>query len=549
MNPEYPSLSSQDRYLAVCFDANRLIASIRWVGNSRLSTSLMRSALLTGARPHPTSKRPLCRLTGLPMVFIGLTGLAGTVGLEAATQHETPEARTTSPSALRPDIRIEHVATVAPKSIRLARDPVSENLHYTTLDGEVFELHMDGDGEPTSVLVADVKDHGIVRLQGMVFVGPTLYLAGNVPVNDGKGTKGRVMAGTLNQEGTRVWSTVFSTDEIGSTKTTFDHGFNGLTASPDGRYLFINSGARTDHGEIQDNDGAYPGARDEPLTAAVLRIPAGERDLLLRNDLDELTENGYLFARGIRNGFDLAHAPNGHLFIVSNSGDYDHPEDMFWLREGHHYGYPWIMGGIENPQQYPDFKPDPEKDPFLNPYSHAYSVGYFGNDPAFPKRPPDLVITPAVANIGPDANTFRDPISGTIRDGDEAGVAVGTFTAHRSPLGLVFDVDSLLGADLTGDGFMLSWTNGAQSTLMGRLSRRGSDLMHLKLFHSPAFDNYIVQATRIAEGFNGPTDVELVDHILYVIEYGGSSANLWKLMLPAADNSPDGSAKRATGDL
>ena len=30
-------------------------------------------------------------------------------------------------------------------------------------------------------------------------------------------------------------------------------------------------------------------------------------------------------------------------------------------------------------------EPDPETDPFINPYSHAYSVGYFHNDPDFPK--------------------------------------------------------------------------------------------------------------------------------------------------------------------
>lgn len=455
------------------------------------------------------------------------------IGLSSAAQPTDPDTPD-HPTPLRSDIKIEYFAEAAPKSIRIARDPVSGNLHYITFDGEVFEIQ-NADGEPRSVQIASAVDHGIIRLQGMVFFDSTLFLAGNVPVNNAKGTKGRLMRGTLDDDGRRSWSTVFMTEEIGSTKTTFDHGFNGLTVSPDGKYLYVNSGARTDHGEIQDNDGTYPGARDEPLTAAVLRIPASAHDLLLPNDLDELTENGYLFARGIRNGFDLAFAPNGHLFIVSNSGDYDHPEDMFWLREGHHYGFPWIMGGVENPQQYPDFDPDPEKDPFLNPYSHAYSVGYFHNDPTFPQRPADLVITPSVANIGPDANYYRDRATGAIMKGDETGVAVATFTPHRSPLGLVFDIDAVLGGDLGGDGLMLSWTNGERSSLMGRVSNLGADLIHLKLFYSPDLDNYIVQSTRIAEGFNGPADAELVGNVLYVIEYGGSNANIWKLTLPGAD--------------
>jgi hypothetical protein len=30
------------------------------------------------------------------------------------------------------------------------------------------------------------------------------------------------------------------------------HHFNGIAASPDGRYVFVNSGSRSDHGELQE---------------------------------------------------------------------------------------------------------------------------------------------------------------------------------------------------------------------------------------------------------------------------------------------------------
>src|SRR5690606_2211371 len=160
------------------------------------------------------------------------------------------------------------------------------------------------------------------------------YLIGNISVNRGKGTKGIMMRGALNSTGRRDWTLGFITEDVGSTKTVFDHGFNGVAASLDKKYLFINSGARTDHGEVQDNDGEYPDSRDEALTACVLRIPVDAEALYLPNDRDFLVKNKYLFAEGIRNAYDLAFAPDGNLFAVSNSGDYDHPEDMFWLREG-----------------------------------------------------------------------------------------------------------------------------------------------------------------------------------------------------------------------
>jgi len=151
-------------------------------------------------------------------------------------------------------------------------------------------------------------------------------------------------------------------------------------------------------GRAEPAEDGFPGRL--LVDVARLRVPLrGEADdLLLRDDVDWLTENGYLYARGIRNAFGMAFDPEGELFGVSNSSDYDHPEEMFWIREGRHYGFPWTMGGIENPQQYPDFNPDPDEDPFINRYSHAYSVGYFHNDPGFPEPPPGVVFTPPVAN-------------------------------------------------------------------------------------------------------------------------------------------------------
>ena len=474
--------------------------------------------------------------------------LAGIAGLTPALGAIAPcaQAQAAAPRSLVAEVAVEHYLEVAPQSVRIERDPISGDLHYLTFQGDVYQILSPADGQPRDSLIATAEDHGVTRLQGIVFADSTLFLVGNVAVNEGKGTRGRMMAGKLEPNGTRSWSVVFMTDEIGSTRTTFDHGFNGITLSPDRRYLFVNSGARTDHGEVQDNDGAYPNSRDEPLTASIFRIPAEARDVHLRNDLADLEQRGFVYARGLRNAYDLAFSPNGHLFAVSNSSDYDHPEDMFWIREGHHYGFPWVMGNVDNPQQYPDFTADPEADPFLNHRSHAMVMGYFRHDPDFPKRPSDLVITPPVANVGPDADEYRDPETGTVRDGSESRVAIGTFTAHSSPLGLFFDADSVLAPPYRGDGFVLRWTLGSNSGLMGPISPLGSDLLHLRLLYSPGFDNYIVQTTRIADGFRGPVDAELVGNEVYVIEYG-RSGNVWKLTFPSAPRASVGAGPPPSG--
>lgn len=43
-------------------------------------------------------------------------------------------------------------------------------------------------------------------------------------------------------------------------------------------------------------------------------------------------------------------------------------------------------------------------------------------------------------NVGPDADKYKDPLTGEIRDASDQGGTLSTFTAHRSPLGLYFSM-------------------------------------------------------------------------------------------------------------
>ena len=157
--------------------------------------------------------------------------------------------------------------------------------------------------------------------------------------------------------------------------------------------------------------------------------------------------------------------------------------------------------------------------------------GYYHNDPTYPPPPRDF--TEPVINLGPDADAYRDPADGHLKDASEEGVRFGTFTAHRSPLGLIFDADNALAEPFRGDGFVLSWTEGDPDgdDVAGPFNDPSEDLLHLDL--AKVGDNYEARVTRIVGGFSNPIDAEIIGNRLYVIEWSGGRG-LWEIVLPQA---------------
>ncbi len=433
----------------------------------------------------------------------------------------------TTPTPLRPDIQVRHLLAVETDCIRIEKDPSSGQLYYLRISGGIFQIDLNG---PTKQLISTANDHGISSAAGLAIASDgTLYLLGNITQNDSN--IGIIKRGQL-ENGERVWSTVAQTEPY-PLNVAFNHNFNAIAISPDGSYLFVNSGARTDHGEAQHDSGDLAGLRELPITAVILRIPSAAENLLLENDEDFLVQNGYLFARGVRNHFDLAFNENGDLFGTENSGDRDDPEEINWLREGRHYGFPWRMGTNDTPQQFPGY--DPGSDPLLSPSSFAYGLGFFHDDPTYPPPPEGVEFTDPIVSTGPDADKFRQP-DGAITDASDAGETIATFTAHRVPLGLVFDTEKVLGGDFTGDAFVLCFGPGSAA-----LGDPSNDLLHLQFTKIVEADRYELKATRIVEGFSGgrfdrgPVDAVLVENKLYVIETG--APNIWEITFPANPTS------------
>jgi glucose/arabinose dehydrogenase len=340
-------------------------------------------------------------------------------------------------------------------------------------------------------------------------IGPddAMYVVGN----DTDGKTGRCTVRT-NADG--AWTTLVETAWFPLSNTQYDHRCNGIIVSPDNKYVFFNSGSRTEHGEVQDNGGAFPGLREAALTSTVFRIPRTARGLILPNDEAALNASGYVYARGLRNAFDLAFDNNGRLLAIDNGPDADFSEELNVLTEGAHYGFPWRFGAQDNPQRDPAY--DPQRDVRLNSDFVAVQKGLYRNDPEFPQPPG--VLTDPLLNTGPDANQFRAD-DGSVQTGP-----LSTFTPHRSPLGLVWDAQNRLPGAYKGSGFVASWGSAG-----GTLSDRGQDLLLLR-----AAGAQQISVTRIARGFNRPIDAVLQGNVLYVLDWEGDGS-VWEITIRASE--------------
>lgn len=434
-----------------------------------------------------------------------------------------PAMASSQPTLLLDSMTVSATASQI-NAVRIDYDPVSEHLWLAGLGGDLVSVSPDPSNHLLTIRYRSA-DHGVpAPLMGMDIASDgTIFLVGNDAGTRSGHNIGIVRRGVPDGQGGHVWQTVATTVPYPRSATPFDHNMNAIVLSPDEQWLYVNSGSRTDHGELQENNGQFPGAREVPLTSAILRIPADGNDLVLEDDLNWLTQQGYLFADGTRNSFSLAFDAQGRLFGTENSGDRDDEEEINLLEEGRHYGFPWRMGLTDTPMQFGSY--DPATDLLLNPSSYAVQNGHFYNDPTYPAPPAGVVFVDPILNLGPHANLYRDPLGGAILDADNTGRPFATLTSHRSPLGLVFDVSEDLPSPLTGDALVLSWT-GPESDLLAPYSGEGEDLLHITL--AEGANGPAASVEQIATGFTNPIDAVLVDGMLYVLEYG-SNAQVWQI--------------------
>ncbi len=445
-----------------------------------------------------------------------LIGAALLVAVPLSAQTDS----TSNPRSLDPRVEVRPLMRVQTGAVRIDIDARNGRLYYLLLDGSVYEIDT---ATWTERLKYTTEDHGISSAAGLAIgADGTMYIVGNQYENDSVAL--RLVRGVPS--GDSLVFSVVARSEPYPLNFHYNHTFNAIAIDPSGNYLYVNSGARTDHGEAEYSDGPLAGLRDVPLTAKILRIPVDAQDLYLPDDLDSLNALGAIFAEGVRNPYDMAFAPNGDLFEVENCSDRDDPEEMNWLRQGEHYGFPWRMGLDDNPQQFAGY--DPASDPFINPGSFALQHGFFHDDAGFPARP-DIPFVRPVVNLGPDADMMRDS-TGAIIDASETGHVITTFTPHRSPLGLVFAADASIDSTYRGNAFVLSW-NDSSDALLKPFGEPGEDMLRVELGKVGLV--YTAHVYRMVEEFVHPIDAVMVGNRILVLELN-DHPRLYEVTLPKA---------------
>lgn len=170
------------------------------------------------------------------------------------------------------------------------------------------------------------------RVHGLAFHGNDLYVS-----RSGQHTRAR--NGTLTEVNTGTVTLLRDLDGDGIMDYYHDlfddlpgaqgpdqlHQNNGIAFDPAG-YLYVTVGVHSDRAPAVG-----------PFEGTILRC---------RADGSERT----VFARGLRNPFDLAFGPDGELFCTDNdASDRQSGDELNHIVEGRHYGFPYADGTMKHP--------------------------------------------------------------------------------------------------------------------------------------------------------------------------------------------------------
>jgi hypothetical protein len=167
----------------------------------------------------------------------------------------------------------------------------------------------------------------------------------------------------------------------------FNHGACRIAQGPDGK-IYLGSGSRTDHGEAGEEanisrvgeapDPAVPGGpgfRGGDFTASILRFDPARGQ-----------QTPEVYSRGNRNPFGFDWDDQGRLIDAEHGPMADHPEELNYIQEGKHYGFPYVFGNNEKPN-YPDAPKPPEGMKFEPPIKNVGPGGLLGDHPMYSLAP------------------------------------------------------------------------------------------------------------------------------------------------------------------
>jgi len=234
----------------------------------------------------------------------------------------------------------------------------------------------------------------------------------------------------------------------------YNHGVSCIAQGPDGK-MYVNSGSRTDGGEPGTSPN-YDKSGENEMTACMWQLdPEAEKPAIT------------VYAKGMRNSFGFCWDDEGRMIATENGPDAHAPEELNWIEQGKHYGFPY---------QFSDWT------------GKAY--------PHTPAMPEGLAITKPLRNVGPD--------------GGGGAMGLATFDAHSSPAGIVW-----LGKDWPaplGGSFLTA----RYGNLLDVGGDTGFDILQL----TPDFAARTVGVKRLLSPLARPIDiVKLSGHRLAIAEF------------------------------
>jgi glucose/arabinose dehydrogenase/cytochrome c5 len=235
----------------------------------------------------------------------------------------------------------------------------------------------------------------------------------------------------------------------------YNHGLSHIAQGPDGM-MYVNSGARTDGGEVgKQSNYATVGEVEE--TACMWRLDPREEQPKVE-----------IFAKGLRNTFGFCWDDEGRFIGTENGPDAHAPEELNLIEKGKHYGFPF---------QFSDWD--------KKAYAHT------------PDAPAGLEFTKPFRNAGPDGG------------GGKGGIS--TFDPHSCPSGIVW-----LGTDWPaplGGNFL---TVRFGSLLKLETGDVGFDMLQMK----PDFKNRTVAVKQVLAPWSRPIDLmKIPGHRIIIAEH------------------------------
>jgi len=167
----------------------------------------------------------------------------------------------------------------------------------------------------------------------------------------------------------------------------FNHGACRIAQGPDGN-MYLGVGSRTDHGEAGDEPGISKcGEGADPAVPGGPGIPPGAfTGCILRFDPEKGQQTPEVYSRGNRNPFGFDWDDKGRLIDAEHGPMADHPEELNHVREGRHYGFPYVFGNREGPD-YPDAPRPPKGLTFEPPLRNVGPAGLLGDHPMYSLAP------------------------------------------------------------------------------------------------------------------------------------------------------------------